>query len=129
MYGIITENHNFQFSTESLPVYSLIKSIMRGRLIDGQPHFIEPGHFQVLHSDIPLDVVVGEIRDNLLQDYVIEITGFVPGKIVPINDDFLIRRRLTALHVQNGQITVINEQVIVDVALERRGGSSRIRLD
>jgi hypothetical protein len=82
-----------------------------------------------LHSDIPLDVVVGEIRDNLLQDYVIEISGFVPGKIVPINDDFLIRRRLTALHVQNGQITVINEQVIVDVALERRGGSTRNRLD
>lgn len=84
--------------------HSLIEPIVGRSLVDIQPHFIKPRHFQVLLTDVPLHVVVGEVGQDLLQHNVVVISRVVSREVVAVNGDLLVGRGLATLHVEAGQI-------------------------
>lgn len=92
---------------------------MRRRLVDRQPDFIESGHFQVLESDVPLNVIEGEIRNRLFQHDIVLVHGDVPRKVVPVDGDFLVWGGLTTFHVQRRKIRVIHEQIVMYESFQR----------
>lgn len=102
---------------------------MGSGLVNGQAHLLKTGNLQNVFAQVVVQVVEREVGHHLFEDDDVFVRDIAPGEVVPVNSYFLVGTALATLDVYSGSIHVVGEQVVVDVALEGGGRTTRIRPD
>lgn len=87
-------------------------------LVDLQTHLLKAGDLHNATAHIAVHIVVAKVGDNLTESNDLLVSRHVLCKVIAIQFDLLVRRRLTTFHKESGTIAIAHEQIVMHKATQ-----------